>query len=87
MTRAGSAKLRETLRAVPLESIVLETDSPYLVPKGVKDRRNTAANLPIVAEAVAGLLDVPVEQVAEQTTANAMNVFSLRPVAATSASR
>ena len=87
MTRAGSAQLRETLRAVPLESIVLETDSPYLMPKGVKDRRNTPANVPVIAAAIAELLDVPVELVAEQTTANATNVFSLRSAAATSASR
>jgi TatD DNase family protein len=87
MTRAGSAQLRETLRPVPLESIVLETDSPYLVPKGVKDRRNTPANVPIVAATVAELFGIGVERVAEQTTASAMQVFSLRPVAAVGASR
>jgi TatD DNase family protein len=87
MTRAGSAQLRETLRPVPLESIVLETDSPYLVPKGVKDRRNTPANVPIVAAAVAELFGIPVERVAEQTTTNAMEVFSLHPVAVAGPSR
>lgn len=82
MTRAGSAQLRETLRAIPLESVVLETDSPYLVPKGVKDRRNSPANLIMIATAVAELYGVPVEQVADQTTSNAAEVFSLCPVAA-----
>src|SRR5215218_1455434 len=87
MTRAGSSQLRETLRSVPLEFVVLETDAPYLVPKGVKDRRNTSANLPLIAAAVAELFELSIEQVAERTTANAMNVFALRPVAAAGASR
>ncbi len=77
MTRAGSSALRETIRAVPLTSIVLETDSPYLTPKGVKDRRNTSANLPIIASALADLLGIEVAQIAEQTTANARDLFRL----------
>jgi TatD DNase family protein len=75
MTRVGSATLRETLRTVPLDSIVLETDSPYLVPKGVKDRRNAPANVPIVAAALADLRGVTIDQVAERTSANALEVF------------
>jgi TatD DNase family protein len=77
MTRAGSDRLREVLRPVPLESILLETDSPYLVPKGVKERRNTPANLPIIAEHVARLYEVPIERVAEQTSSNARELFAL----------
>ncbi len=87
MTRAGSAALRETLRLVPLNSIVLETDSPYLTPKGVKDRRNSPANLPVIAEALAELLQIDVEQVAEQTTANANQVFDLQAVATAGSTR
>lgn len=77
MTRAGSVELREVLRSVPLESIVLETDSPYLVPKGVKDRRNTPASIPIVATALADLLGHDVADVARITTENAQRVFEL----------
>ncbi len=82
MTRAGSSELRETLRSVPLTSMVLETDSPYLTPKGVKERRNTSANLPIIAAALADLLGFEIERVAEQTTANARSVFRLHSDAA-----
>jgi TatD DNase family protein len=81
MTRAGSAELRETLREVPLDSVLLETDAPYLTPKGVKDRRNTPSNLAVIASAVAGLFDITVEEVAARTAANADRIFAVRPVA------
>lgn len=87
MTRAGSTELRETLLAVPLESIVLETDAPYLTPKGVKDRRNTPANIPIIATMLADLVGISLELVAEQTTANATDVFRLRSNAVAGAAR
>jgi TatD DNase family protein len=77
MTRSGSAGLREVLRVVPLESIVLETDSPYLVPSGVKVRRNTPASIPIVAQALADLLERDIFDVARVTTENARRVFGL----------
>ncbi|MCO5223582.1 MAG: TatD family hydrolase [Thermomicrobiales bacterium] len=82
MTKVASRALRETLRSVPLESIVLETDSPYLVPRGIKNRRNTPANIPPIARALAELLEIPVEQVAAQTSANARRVFTSAQFAA-----
>lgn len=75
MTRASSVELRAVLQSVPLESVVLETDSPYLVPKGVKSRRNTPASVPIVATALATLLDRSVDDVWRITTENAERVF------------
>ncbi len=79
MTRASSADLREVLRAVPIESILLETDSPYLVPKGVKSRRNTPAAIPHIAAELATLLGLSLEHVARQTTENANRFFDLSP--------
>jgi TatD DNase family protein len=76
MTRASQGPLREILRKVPLDSVVLETDSPYLTPKGIKDRRNTPASLPLIAEALSELHQVSVDRVAEQTTYNAIELFS-----------
>jgi TatD DNase family protein len=87
MTRAGSVDLRSVLQEVPLESIVLETDSPYLVPKGVKNRRNTPASIPIVAAALAELLGRNLHDVARITTATAERLFGLVPAAATGASK
>jgi TatD DNase family protein len=77
MTRSSSADLRNVLQVVPLESIVLETDSPYLVPSGVKARRNSPASVAIVAQALADLFERDVQDVARVTTENARRVFGL----------
>lgn len=70
-TRASSEGLRQTLRTIPLDRIVLETDSPYLVPAGIKDRRNTPANIPLIAERLAPIWDADQAALAAATTANA----------------
>ena len=79
MTRAGSGELREVLRSVPLDAIVLETDSPYLTPKGMKTRRNTPASIPLIAGRLAELLGYSVEEIAHRTTENARRLLQLPP--------
>lgn len=79
-TRAGSVELRQALGSIPLERVVLETDSPYLVPAGVKNRRNTPANVPLIAERMAPVWDVDQETFAAVTTVNAERFFGLVPV-------
>lgn len=74
-TRQKSAALREQLLRLPLERLVLETDAPYLVPARQKDRRNVPAHVRTVAIFLAELLDVPLETVTRQTTANAESLF------------
>ena len=76
MTRAGNDALRHTISRLPISSILLETDAPYLVPAGAKDRRNVPANVPLIASKLAELLRLPVADVAAATTANANAVFS-----------
>jgi TatD DNase family protein len=83
LTRTSSTELRTTMRGVPLDSIVLETDSPYLVPKAVKERRNTPASIPLIASVLSELFEIPVDEIAERTTANAHRVFRLEPAIAT----
>lgn len=79
-TRAGSVELRQTLGLIPLDQIVLETDAPYLVPAGVRDRRNTPANVPLIAERLAPIWDEDQATLAAATTANAERLFDLRLV-------
>lgn len=74
-TRQKSEALRQRLQRIPLERLILETDAPYLVPARQKNRRNVPAHVRTVAEFLAGLLDVPVETIACQTTANAESLF------------
>ncbi len=77
LTRPSQQHLRDIIRNVPLDRIVLETDSPYLTPAGVPGRRNSPANIPHIALALATLKAIPVSDVAAQTTSTAVSVFGL----------
>lgn len=73
--------LHEVAREVPLDRIVLETDSPFMTPSPHRGERNEPARLRLIAERVAALRDIPVEEVAAVTTANAERLFRLAPAA------
>ena len=60
-----------------LQSIVLETDSPYLSPVPLRGKRNESANIVLIAQRVAEILNLEVEEVARVTTENAISLFSL----------
>ena len=68
--------LREMLRAVPLDRLLLETDCPYLAPHPLRGKRNEPALLTYVRDAVAQLFGCSPEEVARQTTKNALTVFT-----------
>lgn len=69
------SSLPETLSRIPLERIVLETDSPYLAPVPHRGQRNESAFLVSTAEKLAAIYGVPIEEIAQQTTRNALKVF------------
>ena len=75
MTRSSNVVVRDIVRDYPLEGLVLETDSPYLVPSGVKARRNEPANIEVIARKLADLREVEAETVAAETTKTACEVF------------
>ncbi|MBF9254821.1 TatD family hydrolase [Pontibacter sp. 172403-2] len=66
----------KVLPSLQLADVVLETDCPYLAPVPHRGKRNQPAYLPLVAERVAALMNKPVEEVAAQTSANALNLFA-----------
>ena len=67
----------ETVKSIPLERIVLETDSPYLTPAPYRGTRNESAYIPIIAEKLSELKGVPIEEIAAVTTANAEKLFGI----------
>lgn len=69
--------LDKVLKSVPLESLVLETDAPYLAPVPFRGKRNESAYIPHIAEKVADIYDVSLHEVAEITTQNAIEMFNL----------
>lgn len=77
VTRKGSESLQDWIRHVPRDIVVLETDSPYLKPRGIRGKRNEPAYMPKVAEFLGTLWNADVDSVATTTTANAVRIFSL----------
>ena len=70
--------LPETLLTVPLERIVLETDSPYLTPVPNRGKRNESANVKDTLAKVAEIYQKSLEHVAQVTSENALKVFGFR---------
>lgn len=75
LTFKNADGMRSVAKSVPLDRTLLETDAPYLSPEPNRGKRNEPAFVVRVAEALADIHRVPLEQVAEQTTANAMTLF------------
>ena len=65
------------VRALGLDRVLIETDSPYLTPVPYRGKRNEPAHVALIANAIAGLLGVPAAQVAETTTRNAELLFRI----------
>jgi len=68
-------RLRKVIADLPLESIVLETDSPDMAPFMYPNQRNSPEHLPAICEALAGVMGISAEVLAEASTANACEVF------------
>ena len=71
------ASIAETIKDIPIEKIILETDSPYLTPVPHRGKRNESSYIPLIASRLAQLQEKSLEEVAAQTTANAEKLFNL----------
>ncbi|MFL5728940.1 MAG: TatD family hydrolase [Cytophagaceae bacterium] len=67
--------LDKVLPEVDLKHIVLETDCPYLAPVPYRGKRNEPTYIPLIAQRVAEIKNLPVQEVAATSTANSLNVF------------
>ena len=77
ITFKNANPLREVVRKVPLEKMFVETDSPYLTPVPYRGRRNEPAYVRYVAETVAGVKSLSLEEVARVTTKNVRELFGV----------
>ena len=75
ITYKNAAKLPEVVTAAPRDMILLETDSPYLAPTPHRGKRNEPCYIPLIAAKTAELLKTSVEEVAVQTTKNALTLY------------
>jgi TatD DNase family protein len=71
--------LREIAQLAPRESIMLETDCPYLAPQPMRGKRNEPAYVRLVAEELARLWGVTLSELAQTTTSNFLRLFGLEP--------
>lgn len=76
VTFKSAADLQETAKKVPLDRMLIETDSPYLAPVPYRGKTNQPAWVRHVAECISTLRGVPLEQIAEQTTNNFFKLFN-----------
>ncbi len=74
------AGIAETLKYIPLERIVLETDAPYLAPVPFRGQRNESSYIPLIAAKIAEIKGIDIDTVAEVTTGNARVLFHLDAV-------
>jgi TatD DNase family protein len=72
-----SESVKEVAAKTPLDRLLIETDAPYLAPVPHRGKRNEPAFLPTIAEFVAGLKGIPIEQLVETTWQNANALFGL----------
>jgi TatD DNase family protein len=77
VTFKNAGPLREVVKKVPLNRICVETDSPYLTPVPHRGKRNEPAFVRFVAEIVAGVKEIPLEEVARATSNNASRLFGI----------
>lgn len=72
-----NSAMDKVVQEVPLESILLETDAPYLPPVPYRGKRNDSSYIPVIAKKIADIKGVDVEVVAKTTTVNAGRLFAL----------
>lgn len=77
LTFKNAIDVKESAKVVPLDKMLIETDSPYLAPHPNRGKRNEPAYVKLVAEAIARLKGMTVEEVAEVTMKNANKLFRL----------
>jgi len=75
VTFKNAAELREVAKQVPLDKMLIETDSPYLAPIPYRGKSNEPKYVPEVAKCLAELKGVPIEKIAEQTSQNFHDLF------------
>ena len=77
VTFKNAEDLREVVRWIPMDRLLLETDSPFLAPVPFRGKPNKPAHIPVIASFIAELRKIPIEHLAEKTSENANRLFSI----------
>jgi len=77
ITYPKNHEFREIVKNLPLDSILLETDAPFLAPQQHRGKQNSPAYIPLFAQTIADLKDISLQEVASKTTENAESLFGI----------
>lgn len=77
ITYKSSKNAPEVIKMVPIDRILIETDSPYLSPEPNRGRRNDCRNVKYVAQKIADVKELTIEEVAQKTYENAIRIFNI----------
>ena len=72
-----NSKLRDIISRISLKNLIIETDSPYLSPEPKRGKKNEPSNVKYVASKLSEVLSIPMENVCNVTSENAINLFDL----------
>ncbi|MGZ9587077.1 TatD family hydrolase [Paenibacillus marinisediminis] len=78
ITFKNAKQPKEVLKQVPMDRLLVETDSPYLTPHPYRGKRNESAYVRLVAEEAAGIKELDFEEFCKKTTDNALTCFDMR---------
>lgn len=74
-----NSTLKNFIGSLPLDRLILETDAPYLAPVPFRGKRNESSYIPLIAEQLSTLFQTDIDTIAQQTTANALQLFPKLP--------
>ena len=80
ITFSNAKKLVEAVEYLPIDKILLETDSPYLAPVPNRGKRNSSLNIPYIAKKISEIKKIPYDMVVEQTNKNARELFQINSI-------
>jgi len=72
-----NSKLAQVIKQIPINYLVLETDSPFLTPYPHRGKRNESSYIPLIAQKLSEIKNIPLSQVASITTQNALSLFKI----------
>lgn len=72
-----NSKLKDVVKEIPIQNLILETDSPYLAPEPKRGSVNEPKNIKIIANCLSTVKELPIEKITDYTTGNVYRLFDL----------